>query len=210
MVAEFAERAHRVVGCSRSKASVDRLGIEYPSPHRFDVVDVANGQQVRSWAESVLESHGPPCLLLNNAGIINRNANLWEVPADQFSKVVDVNIKGTYHAIRHFLPAMIQQGKGVIVNFSSGWGRSAAPEVAPYCATKWAVEGMTRALSQELPSGMAAVALNPGIIHTEMLESCFGASASSFPSPQTWASQAVPFLLSLSARHNGEALTAPQ
>jgi NAD(P)-dependent dehydrogenase (short-subunit alcohol dehydrogenase family) len=70
-----------------------------------------------------------------------------------------------------------------VLNFSSGWGRSADAEVAPYCATKWAIEGLTLALAQELPPGMAAVPLNPGIINTGMLHSCFGDSASSYPTP---------------------------
>jgi len=104
---------------------------------------------------------------------------------------------------------MVKRKTGVIVNFSSGWGRSADAEVAPYCATKWAVEGLTQALAQELPSGMAAVALNPGIINTEMLRSCFGASATSYPSPTEWAGVAVPFLLRISAVDNGRPLTVP-
>jgi NAD(P)-dependent dehydrogenase (short-subunit alcohol dehydrogenase family) len=97
----------------------------------------------------------------------------------------------------------------MVVNFSSGWGRSTDAEVAPYCATKWAIEGLTRALAQELPAGMAAVPLNPGIINTEMLRNCFGGSASSYPSPEEWAKRAVPFLLSLGGQHNGQPLTAP-
>jgi len=63
------------------------------------------------------------------------------------------------------VPAMVRRGQGVIVNFSSGWGRSTDAGVAPYCATKWAIEGLTQALAQELPPGMAAVPLNPGIIN---------------------------------------------
>src|SRR4029079_14412946 len=98
---------------------------------------------------------------------------------------------------------------GVIVNISSGWGRSTAAEVAPYCASKWAVEGLTRALAQELPRGMAAVPLNPGIIDTDMLRTCFGGSAGNYPSPERWAEQAVPFLLGLGAKDNGQALTVP-
>jgi NAD(P)-dependent dehydrogenase (short-subunit alcohol dehydrogenase family) len=97
----------------------------------------------------------------------------------------------------------------VVVNFSSGWGRSADAEVAPYCATKWAIEGLTQALAQELPSGMAAVALNPGIIDTDMLRSCFGGSARSYPTADEWAQRAVPFLLSLGSAQNGQPLTAP-
>jgi NAD(P)-dependent dehydrogenase (short-subunit alcohol dehydrogenase family) len=97
-----------------------------------------------------------------------------------------------------------------VVNFSSGWGRSTAPEVAPYCATKWGVEGLTRALAQELPAGLAAVALNPGIIDTDMLRRTFGSSASAYPDPAIWAVKAVPFLEKLGPRDNGQALTAPQ
>ena len=122
-----------------------------------------------------------PDLLLNNAATINPNAPLWKVSADEFSYVIDVNIKGVANVIRHFVPRMIERGSGVIVNFSSGWGRSTSPEVAPYCATKWAIEGLTRALAQELPAGMAAIPLNPGIINTDMLQSCFGESADDFP-----------------------------
>jgi NAD(P)-dependent dehydrogenase (short-subunit alcohol dehydrogenase family) len=62
----------------------------------------------------------------------------------------------------------------VIVNLSSGWGRSVSPEVAPYCATKWAIEGLTQAFAKELPEGLAAVALNPGVIDTDMLRLAFG------------------------------------
>ncbi len=90
------------------------------------------------------------------------------------------------------------------MNFSSGWGRSTSAEVAPYCATKWAIEGLTQALAQELPAGMAAVPLNPGIINTEMLHSCFGRSAGSYWSPADWVKEAVPFLLKLSAADNGK------
>jgi NAD(P)-dependent dehydrogenase (short-subunit alcohol dehydrogenase family) len=106
-------------------------------------------------------------------------------------------VKGPYHVIRHLLPAMIRDGSGVIVNFNSTWGRSTSRQVATYCATKWAIEGLTRALAEELPAGMAAVPLNPGVIHTEMLESCFGQNAAAYPSPERWAKKAVPFLLNL-------------
>ena len=98
---------------------------------------------------------------------------------------------------------------GVIVNFSSTWGRSTSAKVAPYCASKWAVEGLTRALADEMPPGMAAVPLNPGIIDTDMLRCCFGDSASAYPSAPQWAKRAVPFLLQLGPRDNGQALTVP-
>lgn len=75
---------------------------------------------------------------------------------------------------------MIERGSGVIVNFSTGWGRSTSPEVATYCSTKWGVEGLTQALSQELPF-----------------------------SPATWAEKAIPILENLGHRDNYKVLTAP-
>jgi NAD(P)-dependent dehydrogenase (short-subunit alcohol dehydrogenase family) len=152
----------------------------------------------------------PAGFAANNAAVCNKNAKLWEVPPDEFEWVIDVNIKGIYYVVRHFLPAMVKRQQGVIVNFSSGWGRSTSPEVAPYCATKYAVEGLTLALAQELPEGMCAVPLNPGIINTDMLQSAFGENANSYVSPDEWAQKAVPFLLGLGPKDNGKSLTAPQ
>jgi NAD(P)-dependent dehydrogenase (short-subunit alcohol dehydrogenase family) len=207
MAEEFIRLGHTVIGCGRSEKAIAELNKQFASPNDFTVVDVAADEQVAVWAKRVLQSHGAPDLLLNNAALINRNAPLWEVPAKEFSDIIDVNIKGVVNVIRHFVPAMVARRAGVIVNFSSGWGRSADAEVAPYCATKWAIEGMTNSLSQELPTGMAAVPLNPGIIDTDMLRSCFGGSSSSYPSPSKWAKTAVPFLLNLDSSDNGRQLS---
>lgn len=106
--------------------------------------------------------------------------------------------------IRAFLPFMEKKGEGVIVNFSSYWGSSTAPEVGPYCASKWGVEGLTRSLAQELPPGLSAVALNPGIINTDMLRSCFGEQATSYESPAIWAKKATDCLTGLGTSENGE------
>lgn len=209
MAAEFARLGHTVIGCGRDRKAIAALHKQLGTPHRFDVVDVADDAAVQAWAAAVLQSHGAPGLLLNNAGIINANAALWQVPAAEFDAVVDINIKGVANVIRHFVPAMIAAGSGVIVNFSSGWGRAVSSEVAPYCATKWAIEGLTRALAQELPKGMAAVPLNPGIIDTHLLRSCFGDSAGHYAAPAQWAQGVVPFLLGLGAKDNGRPLTAP-
>jgi NAD(P)-dependent dehydrogenase (short-subunit alcohol dehydrogenase family) len=209
MAEEFVRRGHAVAGCCRSRESVADLARRFGPSHRFNVVDVASDDEVQVWAAGVIEAHGPPDLLLNNAALINRNARLWEVPAREFSEVIDVNLKGVANVIRHFVPAMVRAGRGVIVNFSSGWGRSTDAEVAPYCATKWAIEGLTQALAKEVPAGMAAVPLNPGIIDTDMLRSSFGGSASGYPLAAEWAKSAVPFLLQLGPRDNGRPLSVP-
>ena len=202
------ERGHIVYGCSRNDQSIATLAQEHPQGE-FAAVDVADDAAVSLWAASVLSDGGPPDLLINNAALMNDTTELWNVPVENFRALTDVNINGVFHVIRHFVPAMIERGEGVIVNFSSGWGRSTSPEVAPYCATKWAIEGLTRALAQELPRGLAAVPLNPGVIDTDMLRSCWGSGAGGFPKADRWAEQAVPFLLSLGPQDNGEPLTVP-
>jgi len=207
MVAEFIKRDCTVLGCGRSGKEIDRLRKTYGAPHDFYPVDVASDTAVKSWASLVLASHGVPDLIVNNAGVINANARLWEIEAREFDEVMNTNLRGTVNVIRHFVPPMVERKRGVIVNFSSGWGRSADAEVAPYCATKWAVEGLTQSFAQELPSTMAAVALNPGIINTDMLRSCFGGTASSYPSPEEWAAAAVPFILGIKPEDNGRPLT---
>jgi len=206
---EFIRLGHAVIGCGRSEKEIAQLQKQFSAPNNFSVVDVADDSQVTAWAKKVLAAHAAPDLLLNNAALINRSAPLWKVSAQEFSDVVDVNLKGVATVIRHFVPAMIKQGRGVIVNFSSGWGRSTDAEVAPYCATKWAIEGLTQSLAQELPPGLAAVPLNPGIINTAMLQSCFAGGADNYPKANEWAKTAAPFLLKINSPDNGKQLTVP-
>lgn len=207
MTVEFIARGHRVIGCGRNPVAIAELIQTYGPPHRFDVVSVADDAAVATWAASVLKEAGPPDLLLNNAAVINRNAPLWQVPAAEFDNLVDINIKGVANVIRYFVPAMVARGSGVIVNFSSGWGRETDPLVAPYCASKWAMEGLTKSLAQELPEDMAAIPLSPGIIDTDMLRSCFGGEAGLYPNPEAWAKTAVSYLLGLGPADNGQSLT---
>lgn len=207
MAAKFVELGHTVLGCGRSRDVVETLRRSHRPPHDFAAVDLAIESQVEPWAARLLSTHGAPDLLINNAGVINKNSPLWQVPAEEFDRVFDVNVKGVANVIRHFVPAMIAKKSGLVINFSSGWGRTVAKDVAPYCASKWAIEGLTMALAEELPRGMGAIPLNPGIIDTDMLRSCFGGTASRYPSPAKWAEKAVPFILALNSRDSGKQLT---
>lgn len=202
----YIANGHTVIGCGRGAAILD-MRFDHPAPNDFSVVDVTEETKVMIWAEKTLATHGAPDLLINNAALMNDPAPLWRVPAAQFNKLVDVNIKGVANVIRHFVPAMVERKSGVIVNFSSGWGRGTSPEVAPYCATKFAIEGLTQALAQELPAGMAAVPLNPGVIDTAMLRQCWSDGASAYPKAEAWAKVAAPFILGLGAKDNGRSLS---
>ena len=205
----FIAQGHHVSACARDASTMAAMAEQFGQAHRFDVVDLSQPTQIAQWCEALLEDKGAPQLLINNAGVINRNAPLWEIDSDEFQQVIDINIAGVFNVTRGLLPAMIEQNEGVVVNLSSGWGRSVSPEVAPYCASKWAIEGMTKALAAELPGTMAAVPLNPGMINTDMLQSCFGAAADNHEQAEAWAKTAAPFLLGLKASDNGQSLSAP-
>ena len=206
MALGLASSGHTVLGCGRGAEALQSLRAEFGEPHDFRTVDLA-GEGVEAWVEGLLERFGAPDIVVNNAALINRVTELWKVPRDEFARLLAVNVEGVFRVTRAFLPAMIERGEGVIVNFSSGWGRSTGPGVAPYCATKFAVEGMTRALAQELPPGLAAIALSPGVVNTDMLQTAWGDGAAAHPRPDEWAERAVPFLLGLGPADNGGSLT---
>lgn len=205
----FIAHGHTVAGCGRSVEILD-LRFTHPAPHDFAVVDVTDENKVALWAEKVTGVVGVPDILINNAALMNNPAPLWQVPAAEFNKLIDVNIKGVATVIRHFVPPMVKRGSGVIVNLSSGWGRGTSPEFAPYCASKFAIEGLTKALAQELPSGLAAVPLNPGVIDTDMLRQCWSAEAGNYPKADAWAKVAAPFILGLGPKDNGQSLSVPE
>ena len=204
---EFIKAGHTVIGCGRSGDAIFDLRMTYPAPHDFSVVDVALDNKVALWAAKVLESDRAPDFLINNAAIMNRLGKVWEQDDREFTRLVDVNVRGTQNVLRHFVPAMVAKKKGVIVNFSSGWGRSVSPDVGPYCMSKWAIEGLTKALAEELPAGMAAVPLNPGVIDTDMLRSCWADGAGAYPKAVEWAKTAAPYILKLGPKQNGHSVS---
>lgn len=211
MAEAFIQLGHTVVGCSRNKDEIRKLQQTFSEPHHFVALDITDEAAIIAWSKQINEKYSVCIdLLINNAGIAHPPAPLWTIDSDMFNQVIDVNIKGSANIIRHFVPEMVMQNNGVIVNFSAGWGRYTAPNAAPYCASKWAIEGLTKALSQELPDGMAAVSLWPGTIHTETLDIIYGETkATNYISPQQWADIAIPFLLHIGASDNGKPLSIP-
>ena len=181
---QLERRGHAVASCSRP------------------LVDVRDFQAVRSFAQS------HPCdLLIANAAIALPGANLWELDPEGFAALLDTNVKGVFHCLKAFLPAMLQRKAGVAAVMSSDWGRSASPLVSAYCASKWALEGMVRSVSKELPLGVAAVLVDPGNVDTEMLRMALGEELSArYPPADVWAETAAPFFEQLGPEQNGRSL----
>src|SRR5256885_2262136 len=97
---------------------------------------------------------------------------------------------------------MIKQGRGVIVNFSLGWGRFVDVDVVLYCVIKWVIEGFMLVLAWELFFGMVVVLFNSGIINIAMLQSCFGEFVGGYLGLEDWVKCVVSFLLKLTKHDN--------
>lgn len=146
--------------------------------------DVGNDADARRLAEAAFKAFGAVDVLVNNAAILPERSLVVATPPEVWEEVLRVNVLGTVNMIRHVLPRMEKRGQGVIVNLSSGWGREASGYVAPYCASKFAVEALTQSLSEESTSGVVIFALNPGVVATDMLQTAFEEDVSSYPTPE--------------------------
>ncbi|MEE9335202.1 MAG: SDR family NAD(P)-dependent oxidoreductase [Granulosicoccaceae bacterium] len=203
----FTAQGHPVAGCARSATAIKHMQSEFPAKCDFTAVDLTSDVDTGEWINALVKRWGTPDLVINNAAIINENMPLWEVPYSDFADLINININGVFSVIRHVMPHLIKQQHGVIANLSSGWGRSVSADVASYCTSKWAIEGMTKALAEDVPPGIAAVPVNPGVINTDMLQSCFGNSADDAQTAEQWAEAAAPFFLSLNENDNGKSLS---
>jgi 2-dehydro-3-deoxy-L-rhamnonate dehydrogenase (NAD+) len=128
-------------------------------------VDVTDAVAVQAAADRT----GPVDILVNSAGIVGPAAPLWEIPPDAWSRVFAVNVTGTFHTCRAFVPGMRERGWGRIVNMASMAGKDGNPNMAPYSASKAAVIGLTKSLGKELAtSGVLVNAVAPAVIATPM------------------------------------------
>lgn len=213
MAVELARRGHTVIGTARSEEKLGSLREQCArlsrQPHLFTTLDVVSDGGVKELARQVVEAGLVPDIVVNNAAAINKNSKLWELPPEEVDIVLDANIKGTINVLRHFIPILIERGHGLVVNMSSLWGRTGAPDVVPYCTSKWAIEGLSRAVAMEVPPEVVVVALDPGTIYTDMLVSCLGSMAMQFPTPEQWAPKAVETILNFTTEDNGASLTVP-
>ena len=210
MVDRFDELGWNIYGCGRSKDKIEELKKQYSKIHDFQVIDVSDSQQVNNWANYILNRHTAPDMIINNASIVNQNAQLWKITAQEFENVMNVNVNGVVNVIRAFVPAMVARKEGIIINMSSSWGREGEAELAPYCASKFAIEGITKSMALELPHGMAVVALDPGgSISTPMLKSCAPQYINESPTPETWSHKAIEYILNITIDKNGDSLTCP-
>ena len=134
----------------------------------FVRTDMAQGAQVGAMADSALNQFGRIDILVNNAGIFIRNA-ITDVSDEEWAAVLGLNLMGYVYTCRRVIPQMLQQGRGKIVNISSIHGFRGTGTAATYCASKGAVENLTKQLAVEYGRrGIYVNAIAPGTIKTAM------------------------------------------
>jgi 2-hydroxycyclohexanecarboxyl-CoA dehydrogenase len=131
--------------------------------------DVTDRAAVDAALETVRTELGPVTVLVNAAGM-DRFKKFLDLSFDEWQKVIDVNLNGTFHCTQAVLPDMIEAGWGRIVNISSSSTHSGQPFLSSYVAAKSAVNGLTKSLALEYgPAGITVNAVPPGFIDTPML-----------------------------------------
>ena len=135
-------------------------------------VDVSDPAAVEDLAERVYAEQAAVDVLHNNAGI-GHGGDTVETTVEDWQRVIGVNLLGVAYGVQAFVPRMLAQGRpATIVNTASGAGLVPAARMAPYCASKFGVVGMTEALNAELaPQGIHFCAICPGIINTPIVGS---------------------------------------
>ena len=112
---------------------------------------------------------GPVDILINSAGIVGPGKPLLDTTADEWRRVLDVNVLGTVATMRTFVPGMVERGWGRVVNFASMAGKDGNPNLSIYSASKAAVIGLTKSIGKELAAtGVLVNAIAPAVIATPM------------------------------------------
>ena len=169
---DLAARGWDVYGSMRSldkgaklEAMADEAGVSVNPV----VCDVTDTDSVNAAIAEVTERAGGIDVLVNNAGI-GGNGVAEETPIELYAEVMDVNLYGTIRCAQAVLPQMRERGDGCIINISSIAGVIAAIAQSPYVASKWAVEGLTEGLAQEVaPFGIRVALVEPGIVMTAIM-----------------------------------------
>ena len=132
--------------------------------------DVTSWSSCRQVIGDVLDMHGRVDVLVNNAGV-SRSVPFTELDESEWDRVNDVNAKGVFLTTRAVVSHMIERRAGSIINISSMVGKEAIPLFVHYCASKFAVIGLTQGLAKELaPYGIRVNAVCPGVVRTPLWE----------------------------------------
>ncbi|HMG89222.1 MAG TPA: SDR family oxidoreductase, partial [Chryseolinea sp.] len=169
----FARAGHQVAATMRNPTNARELhdvAVKEKLPIRIFKLDVDSDESVSSTVERITKEMGFIDVLINNAGI-ERSGAIEETQLLAFRAVMETNYFGVIRCVQAVLPLMRKQGKGCIINVASVAGRVASAAMAPYSASKFALESFSEILAQEVKAlGIRVAIVEPGIIDTPMAQ----------------------------------------
>ena len=162
---------------SRSQQSVDNViqEIHDKFPSKKENVlglkcDVSKYSNVKSLVDVSVKTFGKIDILVNNAGIVYFKS-IMDTTEEEWNKTIDTNLNGVFLFTKEVLPYMIENKSGVIVNVSSGAGKSGFPNLSAYCASKFGVIGFTESIAKEVADyNVKVMAICPGGVDTKMID----------------------------------------
>ena len=162
----------------RLTALAEELTREHGVEVRVAGVDVRDRERVRGAVDDLLETAGPPDILINNAGLAAGFDPIQEGDFDDWDRMIDTNVKGLLHVTRLLLPPMLEAGRGHVINIGSTAGHTVYPRGNVYNATKFAVTALTEAINIDLSgTPLRASSVDPGFVETEFSEVRFHGDA---------------------------------
>jgi NAD(P)-dependent dehydrogenase (short-subunit alcohol dehydrogenase family) len=141
----------------------------------FVPTDVAVPADVQAFVDLAIRTHGRLDCAVNNAGVEGTRGFLVDYSEDEARRLYDINFMGVFTAMKHEIKAMLKTGGGAIVNVGSSAGLRGTPRMAAYCATKHALEGLTKSAALEYgEKGIRVNIIAPGSFRTPMSERLYG------------------------------------
>jgi NAD(P)-dependent dehydrogenase (short-subunit alcohol dehydrogenase family) len=170
----FAREGASLALCSRTGAEVinvaDEIRREFKVNVEADACDVSDPEGVKEFFRTAYNGldHRHPDILVNNAGVAD-SSKFTETTDEFWRRHLDINLTGTFYCMREALPSMIERGWGRVINVASVAGKTGAPYVAAYTASKHGVLGLTRSVALEVArTGVTVNAVCPGYVDTDM------------------------------------------
>ena len=151
----------------RACGELEAMGVET----LLEVGDVGDPDVARRSVKQTIDTWGRIDVLVNNAGIVGVEGNIWELPVEELDRLYRTNLRGVFVFCRAVIPHMIERDYGRIVTIASMAGKEGNPRMVPYSATKAAVIGLTKSVGKELAStGIRVNCVAPAVVKTRILE----------------------------------------
>ena len=166
----FASAGAHLVLAARSGAAVEALAKKLPSAVGV-TCDVAKESDVQNMLKAAIDNFGRLDVVINNAGMLDPVQRLEQADSSAWDRIININVKGVFYAMRHAVPIMKKQGGGTILTIGSGAATSALEGWSAYCTSKAAVHHLNSCLhKEEAENGIRAMIMSPGTVATKMQE----------------------------------------